>query len=668
MKTKRCYCFDLDDTLIKTSAKIRVYRNGVYVKSLTPKEYNFYEQHPDDKLDFKDFLDGEMILNAKKHTIWPVIKNVSNAIKENKSNSEIYVLTARDKTVKSYIYEFLKQNGIKIKLENVITIGDNKGYINIADEKHKILTELKNKYDEIIVFDDNPQTIELAASIPGIKTRLVEAFIEDSDPIKDMGIGVENQIKKWIKDTNFFIPNYLYPASALIYCAGHGKTEWVKYLIDTYPIETFKGTDADQNALPWAAERGHIEIVKMLLDYGFDPSVLDNYALRFSKQNNHTKIVKLLLKDKRVQAEQERLRSKGILEKFTEESDPIQDLNIGIRSFLEKEYEIKGKTSSEAGSIKFFGTNKYKYESFFIYMFLKYLLENKKLSQHNINNAFKCTMNYEFNNKPLKHHIKNINLVKNALKDHYGIIIDEDFIKEDAMGGVNSPIATLANTPGMGNVVPASSTLIGSGDTFGNVINGKPYTQGNNKRKRKSMKKKTRKKVNEKFTKDSDPIKDMNIGITGLWDYTPKEAAIEIWSIMRPKILKRIDASRKWNKRYVVSPLVITKRGCEDLAFEPNEYTLKYLEKLVKKEIEKSVLEYPILADYIDFEIILEDMNEENINTYDQIGMAMAKKMKVKPPFKKKKEKGNQNAMVQRKFEHEIITFDNFKNLLKENK
>ena len=87
MKTKRCYCFDLDDTLIKTSAKIRVYRNGVYVKSLTPKEYNFYEQHPDDKLDFKDFLDGEMILNAKKHTIWPVIKNVSNAIKENKVNT-----------------------------------------------------------------------------------------------------------------------------------------------------------------------------------------------------------------------------------------------------------------------------------------------------------------------------------------------------------------------------------------------------------------------------------------------------------------------------------------------------------------------------------------------------------------------------------------------------
>ena len=61
-------------------------------------------------------------------------------------------------------------------------------------------------------------------------------------------------------------------------------------------------------------------------------------------------------------------------------------------------------------------------------------------------------------------------------------------------------------------------------------------------------------------------------------------------------------------------------------------------------------------------------MNEENINPYDKLGMAMAKKMGVKPPFKKKKSKKNQNAMVQQKFEHSILTFDDFQNLLNENK
>jgi len=175
---RRAYCFDLDDTLIKTPAKIHIYRNGTFVKSLTPKQYNFYKHQPGDKLDFKDFLDGEMILNAKKYIIWPVIRNVNNAIKNDRSTSDIYILTARDRTVKPYIYEFLKKNGIDISLEHIITLGDNKGYFNIADKKKYVLEKLKKNYDEITIFDDNPETIKLAASIPGIKTKLVECKYE----------------------------------------------------------------------------------------------------------------------------------------------------------------------------------------------------------------------------------------------------------------------------------------------------------------------------------------------------------------------------------------------------------------------------------------------------------------------------------------------------------
>ena len=59
---------------------------------------------------------------------------------------------------------------------------------------------------------------------------------------------------------------------------------------------------------------------------------------------------------------------------------------------------------------------------------------------------------------------------------------------------------------------------------------------------------------------------------------------------------------------------------------------------------------------------------ENNLSPYDKLGMTMAKKMGVKTPFKKKKSKKNQNAMVQQKFEHSIITFDDFQNLINENK
>jgi hypothetical protein len=52
-------------------------------------------------------------------------------------------------------------------------------------------------------------------------------------------------------------------------------------------------------------------------------------------------------------------------------------------------------------------------------------------------------------------------------------------------------------------------------------------------------------------------------------------------------------------------------------------------------------------AQYKKVKLVKESLNEENINPYDKLGMAMAKKMGVKPPFKKKKTKGNQNAISQ---------------------
>ena len=45
---------------------------------------------------------------------------------------------------------------------------------------------------------------------------------------------------------------------------------------------------------------GNIDKVKELLSLGIDPSLDDNYPIRYAAHNNHLDIVKLLLKDKRV--------------------------------------------------------------------------------------------------------------------------------------------------------------------------------------------------------------------------------------------------------------------------------------------------------------------------------------------------------------------------------
>lgn len=61
-------------------------------------------------------------------------------------------------------------------------------------------------------------------------------------------------------------------------------------------------------------------------------------------------------------------------------------------------------------------------------------------------------------------------------------------------------------------------------------------------------------------------------------------------------------------------------------------------------------------------------IKDEQVNPYDKLGQAMLKKAKIPSSFKKKKDSKNQNAMTQRKYEHEIITLDEFTKQLNESK
>ena len=159
----KAYIFDFDDTIVKTDAKVYVLVNGKKVKSLTPTEFNNYSLQSGESYDVSDFTDPRIILNAKKYKLWPALENISNAKKMGRSNSDIYILTARSKKAQIPIHTFLERNGIDIPLDQVITIGvDSPGDQDIAGNKEKVLRELKKKYVDIIFFDDSEENIELA--------------------------------------------------------------------------------------------------------------------------------------------------------------------------------------------------------------------------------------------------------------------------------------------------------------------------------------------------------------------------------------------------------------------------------------------------------------------------------------------------------------------------
>jgi hypothetical protein len=250
--------------------------------------------------------------------------------------------------------------------------------------------------------------------------------------------------------------------------------------------------------------------------------------------------------------------------------------------------------------------------------------------------------------------IKEINLMKKYVKTS---------LSED-MGGVSSPGATLNNVPGMGSAVPPAKGGVGSGDNWGN-INKKPYTQSASpKRKRKKIRrKKPIKSISEKFQEKSDPIHDLGIGrkrvydddviqwITDMSEELP--SAMEIYLPEK----KCIDL---YNKVIYENYKIKSLTWSDDDGRKSNWYNRKiqkYLDKgwkIFNVEDNMDQAEYILIKPPV--------LEEENLNPYDKVGNSIAKQMGVKPPFKKVKSKDNQNAMTQQKFEHQIISLEDYLN------
>jgi ankyrin repeat protein len=120
------------------------------------------------------------------------------------------------------------------------------------------------------------------------KSWINEKFVEDSDPVADMGIGIRAQISRWMEEKNQEDTDN----NALAECAEHGKLDWVKFLIAAGAnVHAFK-----DYALRYASSQGQLEIVKELLNAGADVHADKDCALRWACENGHLEIVKELIK------------------------------------------------------------------------------------------------------------------------------------------------------------------------------------------------------------------------------------------------------------------------------------------------------------------------------------------------------------------------------------
>jgi hypothetical protein len=195
-----------------------------------------------------------------------------------------------------------------------------------------------------------------------------EKFSEDSDPIHDMGIGVfakhnfktEQEILNWFWLVLPVIFGGKIPEDIIYNTVDPGflkEKYWDKYLNYLHKYIYLNGKEYNPQ---WEFNNAiHNALIRK--GYKLYPSFEKEFKNSHYKDKNYLKI------------------NESLNEKFTEYSDPVQDMNIGDIHRFQKEYDIIKTKSRKQMSMYFFNNDYILAASEVIRAMLKNALDNKKI-------------------------------------------------------------------------------------------------------------------------------------------------------------------------------------------------------------------------------------------------------------------------------------------------
>lgn len=172
-RSSKLLIFDVDDTLIHTTAHIWVMKDGKCVKKIPNSEFNDYVLQRGESFDFREFDDPKILSKESFTKYWTTLKREYN------KGTHISILTARNNSV--MIRRFFLRNGIDIKPALVFAVGDPTLGVSgsIQQKKAQVISHLSRLgYDTLIFFDDNEGNLEAAKSLESklhIKIHTVKA-------------------------------------------------------------------------------------------------------------------------------------------------------------------------------------------------------------------------------------------------------------------------------------------------------------------------------------------------------------------------------------------------------------------------------------------------------------------------------------------------------------
>lgn len=169
---KSLVIFDIDDTLLHTTAKIKVVKDGVPVRSLTNQEFNNYTLKPGETFDFGEFKDAEKF-NRESEPIEPMIKKLKTILAYS-GDSQVIMLTARaDFDDKELFLKTFSDLGIDMSRVHVHRAGNLPGDEIPAEKKAVWVRRYLNtgKYNHVRLYDDSMSNLKV---FKGLKSEYPE--------------------------------------------------------------------------------------------------------------------------------------------------------------------------------------------------------------------------------------------------------------------------------------------------------------------------------------------------------------------------------------------------------------------------------------------------------------------------------------------------------------
>ena len=161
----RILLFDIDETLLKSVAKVYVYKDGKLVRELTPEQYNFDKLAEGEEYDYSDFRNYDTLMKSIMLPYWNTLK------REYRKGTHIGIITARD-GIKP-IRKFFLAKGIDIKEDLIFAVADTALGLtdkSIEEGKAECVERLYEVgYRTFIFFDDNEANLK---SVKALENKL----------------------------------------------------------------------------------------------------------------------------------------------------------------------------------------------------------------------------------------------------------------------------------------------------------------------------------------------------------------------------------------------------------------------------------------------------------------------------------------------------------------